>query len=59
MGELVLGGLVQVGAELGEDGELAVLGEVQPQAAGDLATALVWAAPPTRETERPTSIAGR
>ena len=35
MGELLLRGLVQVGAELGEHGEVAVLGEVQPQAAGD------------------------
>ena len=34
--ELGLGGLVQVGAELGEGGQFPVLGEVQPQGAGDL-----------------------
>ncbi len=34
--ELALGGLVQLGAELGEGFQLAEGGEVEPQAAGDL-----------------------
>src|SRR5204863_581222 len=33
--ELVLGGLVEVGAELGEGGERAVLSELEAEAAGD------------------------
>ena len=43
-GQLLLAGLVQVGSERGERLELAVLGEVDAQAAGDVASS-PWAAP--------------
>ena len=52
-------GRVEVGTEGGERLQLAVLREVQAQRAGDLLIALTCAAPPTRETEIPTLIAGR
>lgn len=83
----LLRGRVQVGAELGEGGHLAVLGQLQLHGAGHLAgnkcnklgrlpfggallkrpderhgtcfIALVWAAEPTRDTDRPTLMAGR
>ena len=35
-GQLGLGGLIQIAAELGEGGHLPVLGQVQPKASGDL-----------------------
>ena len=38
--ELLLGGLVEIGAELGEGGELAVLGQVEPELARDLSHGL-------------------
>ena len=47
------------GAELGEGRQLAELGQLELQRAGDLFMAVVWAEPPTRDTERPTLIAGR
>lgn len=72
---------VEVRTELGERGDITVLGEVQLERTGDSlhdlfsggASAsvrvlvsgstrrrtLVWAADPTRETERPTLMAGR
>jgi hypothetical protein len=39
--------------------QLAVLGELEPQAAGHLPHRLRLAEPPTRDTEVPTLIAGR
>ena len=57
--KLGLGGLVQVGAELGEGGQFAVLGEVEPKRlAATCFMALICALPPTRDTEMPTLIAG-
>jgi hypothetical protein len=58
-GERALRRLVELGAELRERLQLAVLGELELQAAGDLAHRLHLALPPTRETEMPTLIAGR
>ena len=57
--ELRLGGGVEVGTELGEGGEFAELGEVELGGAGDLLDGLGLAAEPTRDTERPTEMAGR
>ena len=54
-----LGDLVEVGAELRERLQLAVLGQVELQAAGDLRMALICALPPTRLTEMPMLMAGR
>jgi hypothetical protein len=53
------GGAVEVGGERGERLELAVLGQVQPEPAGDLLIGLGWRRPPTRDTEVPTLMAGR
>ncbi len=57
--ELGLGDRVELGAERGERLELAELGEVELQRADTLFIALICAAPPTRDTEMPTSTAGR
>jgi hypothetical protein len=57
--EPLLGGGVEIGAELGEGLELAEAREVETQTAGHLLHRLVWAAPPTRDTEMPTFMAGR
>ena len=57
--ELGLGLGVEVGAELREGREFAELGEVALEFAADLLGALICAAEPTRETERPTDTAGR
>ena len=58
-GQGALGFGVEVGAELGEGLEVAVLREVELQPAGDPPHGLIWALPPTRETEIPTLMAGR
>ena len=50
---------VQVAPELGEALQLAVLVQVQPERARDLPHGLIWAEPPTLDTELPVSIAGR
>ena len=50
---------VELGAELRERLELAVLREIEPQAAGDLLHCLRLRRAPTRETEIPTFTAGR
>ena len=73
--EELLGGLIEIRAELGEGGDLTVTGELELHGGSDLEEtmvrrkclsneptffmALVWAAEPTRETERPTLMAGR
>ena len=60
VGELLLRRRVEVGAELRERRHLAVLREVELQRTGDTDfIAFVWAAPPTRLTDRPTFTAGR
>ena len=50
---------VQVGAELGESREFPILGQFEPQVASHPLMAGICASPPTRDTERPTLIAGR
>ena len=50
---------VQVGAERGERLQLAELGEVERSRPATVLIALICAAPPTRETEMPTLMAGR
>ena len=57
--ELGLRSFIEIGAELREGREFAVLREIQTQRAGDLRMALICALPPTRLTERPTLTAGR
>jgi hypothetical protein len=58
-GQLLLGGGVEVGAELGESLQLAVLGQRQPQRPATCFIALICALPPTRLTLMPASTAGR
>ena len=41
------------------NGEFTILSKIETQAAGDLLHRLIWAAPPTRDTELPTLMAGR
>ena len=62
--QLLLRGGVEVGAELGERGDLTVLREVEFQRPGDLLHGLHLrggpdAADPTRDTARPMFTAGR
>ena len=57
--ELGLGVTVEFRAELRERREVAVLREFETNPPATWRIALVWALPPTRETERPTLIAGR
>jgi len=57
--ELTLGRLVQLRTEGREGLEVAELGEVDLERPATERMALIWAAPPTRDTELPTSIAGR
>ena len=57
--ELGLGGLVEVGSELGEGRQFAELRHVQAQLARHLFHGLGLRSPPTRETEMPTFTAGR
>ena len=55
-----LAGDVELGAELGEGLQLAVLGQVEAQAGpATFFIAVTWALPPTRDTEMPTFMAGR
>jgi len=56
---LLLGRLVELGTEGGEGLEVAELGEVNLERSRDGRMALTWAAPPTRDTELPTLMAGR
>jgi hypothetical protein len=59
-GQLLLGGLVQVGAELGEGGEGAVLGELEAQLAGDLLHGRdLGRAADAADRQMPTFTAGR
>ena len=58
--ELLLRGLVELGAELGEGFELAIGGQVEPQRAGDLLHRLgLGVAADAADTLMPTLIAGR
>ena len=57
-GELALRLGIELGAELRERLQIAVLGEVELQLAATFFIAFVCALPPTRETEMPTLIAG-
>ena len=58
-GERLARGLVELGAELRERLELAVLGEVERRRPATFLIAFVCALPPTRDTEMPTLMAGR
>ena len=58
-GERALRVGVELGAELRERLELAVLREVELQRPATFFIGLIWALPPTRETLMPTLIAGR
>ena len=58
-GELPLGGGVEVGAELGEGLELAVLRQRSRSGPATCFIALICALPPTRLTLMPASTAGR
>jgi hypothetical protein len=57
--ELLLRGLVQFGAELGEGFQFAISGQIQRSEPAIFFIALVWALPPTRLTLMPTLMAGR
>ena len=57
--QLRLRRLVEVGAELREGRQLAVLREVEAQPPATFFIALICAVPPTRDTEMPTFTAGR
>jgi len=56
--ELLLGEGVEIGAELREGRELAILGEIELRVDPTCLTALMAAEKPTRETERPTFTPG-
>merc|ERR1712107_315241 len=55
----LLGGGVKIGTELGEGGDLTVLASSSFMEPATCFMDLVWAAEPTRDTERPTLMAGR
>ena len=57
--ELLLRRRVEVGAELRERRQLAVLRELEAQRPATFFIALICALPPTRDTEMPTLTAGR